>query len=150
MNGKHEKLWQRRYFLKLVSGSAVIVPLAGIAACSGGEEPAQSAPPREAKPESGPSAAEEPVPQSAAPASQPAAGNMPRLEESDPQAKSLAYVHDATTVDASKYPQYREGNVCENCALYTGESGAEWGPCSIFPGKLVNAQGWCSVYAPKA
>lgn len=150
MNGKHEKLWQRRYFLKLVSGSAVIVPLAGIAACSGGEEPAQSAPPREAKPESGPSAAEEPVPQSAEPASQPAAGNMPRLEESDPQAKSLAYVHDATTVDASKYPQYSEGNVCENCALYTGEAGAEWGPCSIFPGKLVNAQGWCSVYAPKA
>lgn len=149
MNGKHEALWQRRYFLKLVSGSAVIVPLAGITACSGGEEPAQSAPPEEARPESGPTAADEPVPQAGAPASQPAA-DMPRLEESDPQARSLAYVHDATAVDASKYPQYADGQICENCALYTAEAGEEWGPCSIFPGKLVNAQGWCSVYAPKA
>ena len=27
--------------------------------------------------------------------------------------------------------------------------GDAWRPCQIFPGKLVNAKGWCSVWAPK-
>jgi hypothetical protein len=31
-----------------------------------------------------------------------------------------------------------------------GKEGAANGPCSIFPGRLVAATGWCSVYAPKA
>jgi hypothetical protein len=39
---------------------------------------------------------------------------------------------------------------CSNCALIQGEEGAQWRPCQIFPGKLVNSDGWCSVWAPKA
>ena len=38
---------------------------------------------------------------------------------------------------------------CANCALIAGNDGDEWRPCQIFPGKLVNAKGWCSVWAPK-
>jgi len=40
--------------------------------------------------------------------------------------------------------------MCSNCALIQGNDGDEWRPCQIFPGKLVNANGWCSVWAPKA
>ncbi|MBT8084421.1 MAG: High potential iron-sulfur protein [Woeseia sp.] len=75
---------------------------------------------------------------------------MPRLAEDDPLAQSLSYVHDASSVDSAKQPRYESGQVCSNCALYTGGDGEEWGPCSIFPGKQVKASGWCSVYAPKA
>ncbi|MBT8100786.1 MAG: high-potential iron-sulfur protein, partial [Gammaproteobacteria bacterium] len=38
---------------------------------------------------------------------------------------------------------------CANCALIQGNDGDEWRPCQIFPGKVVNANGWCSVWAPK-
>lgn len=75
-------------------------------------------------------------------------GDLPRLSLDDPQAKSLGYVHDATEVDQSKYARYQPGQVCGNCALWQGGD-AEWGRCSIFPGKLVNTAGWCSAYAPK-
>lgn len=70
---------------------------------------------------------------------------MPRLDESDPQAVALKYVHDATTVDPSLRPEER---FCRNCALYTGGD-EPWGGCGIFPGKLVSANGWCSVWAPR-
>jgi len=74
---------------------------------------------------------------------------MPKLAEDDPQAKSLAYVHDATTSDSANQPRYKAGQVCANCALYQGKAGDEWAGCSIFPGQLVKGTGWCSVYAPK-
>ncbi|MGB5739389.1 MAG: high-potential iron-sulfur protein, partial [Woeseia sp.] len=82
-----------------------------------------------------------------APAAQSAA--MPKLMENDPQATALGYVHDSSTVDSAKQPRHQAGQACVNCALYTGADGDEWGGCSIFPGKLVAAAGWCSVYAPK-
>ena len=75
------------------------------------------------------------------------ATELPKISEDDPTAQALKYVHDATTVDAALRPDERN---CSNCALYSGADGAEWGPCSIFPGKAVNVNGWCSVWAPKA
>lgn len=39
---------------------------------------------------------------------------------------------------------------CAKCALVQGNDGDEWRPCQIFPGKVVNAAGWCSVWAAKA
>ena len=75
---------------------------------------------------------------------------MPKLSEDDPAAKSLNYVHDASTVDPASRANPAENQSCANCALIQGEDGAEWRPCQIFPGKLVNANGWCSVWAPKA
>lgn len=148
MNSSNETPMQRRRFLKLVSTGVVLAPLGGLAACSGDKEPAA---PASAGPEPGPAATPEPQPmtETPAPQAQPA-DDMPHLEESDPQARSLAYVHDATTVDGSRYPQYAAGQECANCALYLGDEGAAWGGCSIFPGKSVNARGWCSVYAPKS
>jgi hypothetical protein len=142
----------RRKFLKLMGGSAVLLPLATLSACSGGE---QSAPASSGSAAPAPAPEPKPEPEKAMPEEQPAqpaadtGGEMPRLSESDPQAQSLGYVHDATTVDTSKYPRYQAGQACSNCALYMGGD-AEWGGCSIFPGRQVKGTGWCSVYAPKA
>ena len=72
-----------------------------------------------------------------------------RVPENDPVAMALGYVEDATKVDAKKYPQYKAGQICENCALYTGPAGKEDGPCTIFQNRLVTAKGWCATYAPK-
>jgi High potential iron-sulfur protein len=78
------------------------------------------------------------------------AQDLPHLTEDDPMAQAMKYTHDASTVDASAKPNPAENQHCATCALVQGEDGAEWRPCQIFPGKLVNANGWCSVWAPKA
>jgi hypothetical protein len=71
------------------------------------------------------------------------------LSESDPTAKSLAYVADAKKVDPKANPNYKPGQVCGNCMQYTGKAGAASGPCNIFPGKDVAAAGWCKVWVLK-
>jgi hypothetical protein len=72
-----------------------------------------------------------------------------KVDEKDPLAVSLAYVHDAKKVDASKNPQYKAGEHCANCVQLVGKEGDEWRPCNIFAGKLVNANGWCKVWTLK-
>ena len=74
------------------------------------------------------------------------AEDLPRVNEDDPMAKALNYVHDAKTVDAAKRFSDR---YCNNCALYAGDADDKWAKCSIFPGKLVAGEGWCSAWAPK-
>lgn len=74
-------------------------------------------------------------------------GGLPKLEESDPVAQALGYVHDASKVDQAKYSgRGAEANeACKNCALYVAREGG-WGACSIFAGKAVNENGWCASY----
>ena len=74
------------------------------------------------------------------------AEELPRVNEDDPMAKAVNFVHDAGTVDAAKRFSDR---YCNNCALYAGGGNDEWANCSIFPGKLVAGRGWCSAWAPK-
>ena len=74
------------------------------------------------------------------------AEELPRVNEGGAMAKALNYVHDAKTVDAAKRFSDR---YCNNCALYAGTADDEWAKCSIFPGKVVAGQGWCSAWAPK-
>ena len=80
------------------------------------------------------------------------AEDLPKLEESDPVAKALVYVHDAADVDTANplAARFEAGQDCSNCAQIQGEEGAEWRPCGIFPGKLVANKGWCSVWVAKA
>ena len=85
-----------------------------------------------------------------APNRQAAAQDLPQLSEDDPLAQAMKYVHDASTVDPASRTQPNEVQNCANCALIQGADGDAWRPCQIFPGKLVNANGWCSVWAPKA
>ena len=141
----------RRKFLRLVGGSAAIVPFAGLAGCGGGDEAAAPPPPAASAPEP------EKAPAAAEPATMPepaeapsASASLTPLKDDDPQAQALAYVSNAENVDREAQPRYEPGQACGNCALFMGKEGAANGPCSIFPGRLVAATGWCSVYAPKA
>ncbi len=70
-----------------------------------------------------------------------------KVKESDPTAKALAYVEDATK---STNPKYKKGEACHNCQLYQGKPGEQYGPCPIYGGKLVHVNGWCTAYVPKA
>ena len=73
--------------------------------------------------------------------------DMPMLQADDPTAVALKYVPNAADADQSL--RQSDDRFCSNCALFAGADGAEAAPCSIFPGKLVAAGGWCSVWAPK-
>jgi len=75
--------------------------------------------------------------------------SFPHLDEKDPTAVALKYVHDAKTVDPKKSPNYKPGQHCANCLQITGKDGDAWRPCNIFPKKLVAADGWCSVWVHK-
>ena len=74
------------------------------------------------------------------------AGERPHLTAADPTAKAMDYVEDATT---SKNALYKPGSICVSCQLYTGGT-TGYGDCQLFPGKLVNAKGWCTSYTRKA
>jgi hypothetical protein len=78
-----------------------------------------------------------------------AQGELVKIEESDPQAKALGYVDDASKVDPAKNPMFKEGAHCANCLQIAGKEGEEWRPCNIFPGKLVHQSGWCKVWVAK-
>ncbi len=57
------------------------------------------------------------------------------------------YVNDAADAD---HDRYQDGQKCSNCVFWEGEEEDGWGSCShpSFSDVLVNAEGWCSVYAP--
>ena len=77
------------------------------------------------------------------------AGSLPHVSPTDPVAVSLAYHESAKTVEAAKFPNFKPGQECSNCLQLTGKAGDVWRPCNLFPGKLVNAGGWCKVYVKK-
>ena len=172
-----ETTTNRRALLKLIGGSAVLLPLAGLSGCAkkaeapapAPSEPAPAAEPTPPAAESAPSAtpaaesapASAPAAQSAPPAAAPATpatpapqalagGALPHLDESDPTAKALGYRQDSSKVDAAKYPRHAAGQACQKCVQFRGNAGDAWGACNIFAGKQVNANGWCSAFAPKA
>ncbi|CAN5225470.1 hypothetical protein BH11PSE14_BH11PSE14_16900 [soil metagenome] len=71
------------------------------------------------------------------------AAALPRLPVTNPQAKALGYVTDATkTTNAA----HKAGSNCTNCQFYTAATGA----CVLFAGFSVEPKGWCSAWAKKA
>jgi phage protein U len=62
-----------------------------------------------------------------------------QLSVDDATAKALNYTP-ASTVEGAK---------CSNCMYVQGADGEPHRPCNIFPGKLVNANGWCSAWVKK-
>jgi hypothetical protein len=77
------------------------------------------------------------------------ADDLPHLTTSDPTAQALNYTEDASKVDKAKSPTFVAGSACASCNFFQGAAAA-YGPCQLFPGKAVNAKGWCSGYAKKA
>ena len=146
MTEDHDAINNRRRFLQLIGGGTLLLPLVGLNACSGEK---QEAPAATGAAPSDQDAVDEVTDAVESVDAPDASGDMPTLAEDDPQAKALAYTHDASTVDADTQPRYQPGQLCKNCALYQGSEDDEWAGCSIFPRRLVNGAGWCNVYAPK-
>jgi hypothetical protein len=88
-----------------------------------------------------------PLPANAQPA------KLPLVAETDPMAKSLGYHADATKVDIKKWakraPPAGKEQFCHSCILYNGgkPTTEKQGPCALFAGKAVAANGWCNSWA---
>lgn len=74
---------------------------------------------------------------------------LPHLTAQDPQAQALHYTEDVSKGDASNNPAHTAGAKCANCKLYQGSGGDQFGPCQLYPGKAVSANGWCMGYQKK-
>jgi hypothetical protein len=77
------------------------------------------------------------------------AAALPLLDPSDPTAKALGFVSDATKVDTKTYPTFKPGEKCGTCAQFQGKAGDATAACTIFAGKSVPQGGWCQVWAQK-
>lgn len=79
------------------------------------------------------------------------ASDLPQVDEaSDPTAIALKYKHDATQADraaAARPGLPPEEQMCTNCQFVQGEG--DWVGCTLFPGKAVNANGWCASWTIK-
>lgn len=62
-----------------------------------------------------------------------------QLSADDPTAKALNYTASSTV----------EGSNCGNCMYIQGDEGKSNRPCAIFPGKLVDVNGWCSAWVKR-
>jgi len=66
------------------------------------------------------------------------------LSETNPQAKALNYVTDATKSTMRKDAKAH----CDNCNFFTARSGGKDGNCAILGG-IVDAKGWCTAWVAK-
>lgn len=73
-----------------------------------------------------------------------------KVEESDPTAKAVKYVHDASKLDPAKNAPFKAGSLCNNCTLYAGKATDAWAPCALVGNKQVNGKGWCTAWNKKA
>jgi hypothetical protein len=159
---------KRRAFLKFIGGGAILMPVFSLLACSKQDAAAPASmatPPEPAPPAAQTAAPAEPVavapttpaaadssppsanPPSAAPAP---TGNLPHLDPNNATAKALGYHQDSASVPSAQYPQHMAGQACRKCAQFRGAAADAWGPCNIFTGNQVNANGWCTAFVAKA
>jgi len=76
---------------------------------------------------------------------------LQKLDPKDPQAVSLGYTDDTKNVDEKKYPKHTASQKCSGCQFYqSAQASGDMAPCTVFGGKGVAANGWCSAYVKKA
>ncbi|QGU31609.1 high-potential iron-sulfur protein [Thermochromatium tepidum] len=72
----------------------------------------------------------------------------------DPTAIALKYNQDATKserVAAARPGLPPEEQHCANCQFMQANVGeGDWKGCQLFPGKLINVNGWCASWTLKA
>ncbi|MBL6748916.1 MAG: high-potential iron-sulfur protein [Nevskia sp.] len=79
------------------------------------------------------------------------AADLPHLSPDDPAAKALSYTENAAKVDGKAEPLLKAGSHCGSCNFYqAAQAKGDCAPCTIFPGKSVNKNGWCRAWAAKA
>lgn len=71
------------------------------------------------------------------------------LKEDDPTAVALGYKEDTAKVDTTKYPQHKDDQFCEGCALAPVPKEGDRIVCTAFQNKLVSKKGWCMAFAKK-
>lgn len=87
------------------------------------------------------------------PANAQAAKPLPMVGETEPMAKTLGYHADAAKVDIKKWPKRGQADgktqFCHTCILFNAAKPTteKQGPCSLFAGKNVSANGWCNSWA---
>ncbi len=62
-----------------------------------------------------------------------------QLQASDPTAQALKYTPKSSEPNAT----------CGNCMYIQGKEGEQYRPCAIFPGKLVDVDGWCTAWVKR-
>jgi hypothetical protein len=77
------------------------------------------------------------------------AADLTPLDPNDSTAKALAFVNDASKVDAAAHPTFKPTQRCSNCLQYQGKPTDATGGCTIFPNRSVPAAGWCQVWAQR-
>ncbi|MEE4186300.1 MAG: high-potential iron-sulfur protein [Gammaproteobacteria bacterium] len=77
-------------------------------------------------------------------------GDERLVRAADPVARAVAYYPDSAAVPAD-HPlasTHTPAQKCANCINVRGAAGELVRECPTFPGRLVSADGWCSVWAP--
>lgn len=77
----------------------------------------------------------------------------PAVAADDPTAVALKYNADATKADraaAARPGLPAAEQVCSNCQFSGASDVADHLTCTLFPGKVVSAKGWCSSWTKKA
>jgi hypothetical protein len=71
------------------------------------------------------------------------------LHADNPVARSLLYYPNTRDVPADHPLAARHSpeQKCADCIHLRGVAGEQVRPCPIFPGRLVNVNGWCSVWS---
>ena len=78
------------------------------------------------------------------------ADDLPHVTKDDPTAVALKYVDDATKADRPEKSGVAGADQdCSVCQFIQSDSG-DWRPCALFPGKAVNAKGWCMNWTKKS
>lgn len=77
-----------------------------------------------------------------------AAARRTLLDPAEPEALAIHYIHDAKKVDVKQFPSYERGQSCQNCAFMDSGTARMRG-CSIVPGRLVMATGWCDKWVQR-
>jgi hypothetical protein len=72
----------------------------------------------------------------------------------DPTAQALKYSQDATKSireSAARPGAPTDQQHCATCMFMLPDQGeGDWKGCSLFPGKLINVNGWCTSWTLKA
>ena len=77
----------------------------------------------------------------------------PAVAADDPTGVALKYNADATKADraaAARPGKPPAEQLCSTCQFSQAGTTAGWLACSLFPGKQVNQNGWCSSWTLKA
>ncbi|MBK1629968.1 iron permease [Thiohalocapsa halophila] len=80
------------------------------------------------------------------------AQDLPAVTMDDPTAQALKYNPDATAADraaAARPGLPPEEQFCSNCNFAQDYAEEGWLACTLFPGKKVKSEGWCTSWTLK-